>query len=57
MGEARRRKKLGCEVEYKSEEKDINKTGYDEEPAKYMAAPAKGFWRSIKKVFNIKEKK
>ena len=35
---------------------DVNETGYNEEPAKYMAAPAKGFWKSIRRAFGMNSK-
>ena len=53
MGEAKRKKNPDVEMVVNSGPVDLNKTGYDEEPAKYMAAPAKGFWKSIKKAFGV----
>ena len=47
--------KPNVEIKVTSEPHDINKTGYDEEPAKYMANPRKGFWNTICKIFNQKE--
>ena len=44
------------EIKVTSDPVDINNTGYDEEPAKYMANPKKGFWKSIKETFGIEPK-
>ena len=43
------------EIVVTSDPVDVNKTGYNEDPAKYMAAPKKGFWKSIKNAFGISE--
>ena len=48
--------KRGCEVTEESGKRDINKTGYDEAPAKYMANPEKGFWETIRLLFKKKER-
>lgn len=53
MADDQKKPKRGCEVEFQSEEKDINDTGYNEGPAKYIAAKAKCFWEEIRKVFEI----
>ena len=44
------------EIKVESGPVDINKTGYDEEPAKYMANKPKGFWKSIKEAFGYEPK-
>ena len=49
MGEHKRKKNTDIKVD--SPPIEVNNTGYREEPAKYMAAPAKGFWASFKKAF------
>ena len=50
MPDIKRRKK-SCEITVESEPRDVNRTGYEEEPAKYMADPVKGFLKSIKRLF------
>lgn len=44
-----KKRNRACEVVEESKPVDVNKTGYNEEPAKYMANPKKGFWDTIKK--------
>lgn len=56
MGLHKQKKNPSCNTEYMAPPKDVNNTGYNEAPAKYMANPEKGFWASIKKLFNKKEK-
>jgi len=34
-----------------SKPRSVNDTGYNEEPAKYMANPKAGFWKAIKRLF------
>ena len=48
-------KKRKTDIVIESEKKNINKTGYNEEPAKYMANPRRGFWSSLCKLLNKKE--
>lgn len=45
-----------CNTTEESKPHDINDTGYNEAPAQYMANTEKGFWKTIKGIFN-KEKK
>jgi hypothetical protein len=44
--------KRGCDRVEVSTPRSVNDTGYNEEPAKYMANPKAGFWKTIKKLFN-----
>lgn len=44
--------KRGCEEIIESSPISVNETGYDEEPAKYMANPVKGFFKAIKNIFS-----
>ncbi len=52
MDSSEPKKKPGCNTTGESGPVEVNKTGYNEEPAKYMANPKKGFWETIKKLFN-----
>lgn len=49
------KQKPGCDMKIESEPKDVNQTGYNEEPAKYAANPRKGFWSTICRIFNQEE--
>ena len=45
------------EIVVTSDPVDVNKTGYNEEPAKYMANKKKGFWKTLKSAFGVSEPK
>ena len=46
--------KKACEIVVESKPHDINDTGYNEEPAKYMANTKKGFNDALAKALNKK---
>lgn len=51
MGEHKRRKNTDFVVE--SKPVDVNKPTANEENARYMANPAKGFWKAFREFFQI----
>lgn len=46
--------KRGCNTVEDSKPRSVNDTGYNEEPAKYMANPKKGFNDALRKALDKK---